>query len=426
MIGILCVMILSGCGINAVVDERGNRHSVSSFFAAKGIEEGEDVLVAKLTGSIYETGDYITVFGTCLTARDQPVNASVSLTVYYPNGTLAIQTTNVSVIKLGYWYYSGVMGPTIGTYLTIWNCTYRGQTALAYGEWQNPVWVNRLENISNMLANISVDVNITGNVSFSCADLGIDNTTLCDLVKKGLNDTNLTLQQIITKLDGLNLTLEQIYTLVYNNNVSLYQVIDMLTDINSTVVIGFYNTNQSFDIVFDKLDNINATIVNFFNNTNLNLSFGICIANHSVDRNDSYLARLSQSIARAVGAPISGAMEFTELNQIPILRVNWRIRAYVEDEYGNWGDYENGVRCNITIYEFGNVTEYNYTWVNGRNHPLYTGENCPGKPACTDSMIVKGFFEFEHVFFDVNGNWTTHCFYDYPVYNLTGYTYPSC
>lgn len=349
---------MSGC-IPAVMDENGNRHSLSSFFVAKSVQEGKDVLVAKLTGSIYETGDYITVFGACLTARDDPVNASVSLTVYYPNGTLAIQTTNVSMIKVGYWYYTDVMGTTVGTYLTIWNCTYRGQTALAFGEWQNPVWVNRLENLS-------FHSNVTVNISLICED----NESLCNKIERGFNQTNDTLW-----------------------------------------------------IIYDKIENISVEINISINDTLI--EYGICISNASVDRNDSYLAHIVQSIARGVGAPISYDFTVNEVVKVPIRGSNWRIKVYLLDEYGEWLTRDEGTACNVTVCDNAVTTVYNMTWVEGTggqgNAQTQCGHNYE-PPACTALMIQNGFYYQSHRIVASDFNYSVSCSYMQP-YN---YTYPVC
>lgn len=429
----IVLLFLTGCSISAVVDENGDRHTISDYFLTEeGAVETTQYLAAKLTGSIYEIGDQITVFGACLTARDQPVDANVSITVYYPNGTLAINTTNVTNIQTGYWFYSDTMSAVKGTYLTVWTCRKGGEQAIAFGEWQNPFWVNRLQNMTDILANLSVYINVS---SFSCDDLDIDNTTLCEMVKTGFNNTNMTLQEILSKLDSMNMTLEQVYTIVQQNNVSINQVIDMLVDINSSIVIGFNNMNNSFQVVYDKIDNINVSLIIELNETNILIEYGACVANRSVDRTDSYLARIAQTIALAVDAPMSGYLNWTSLSTLPVVRRTWRVRTYVINEYDNWGYYDDNVRCNATIYDEGSYTNYSMEWIPGRMSIFSdTDEDdetqfsrCQGLPRCTSDMKQKGYFEYEYIWEDdTDGDWSILCFYNPSVEDLTNYTVPTC
>jgi len=231
------MLFLTGCSIIAVVDEDGERHSLSEYF----FEEGDiitEMLKAKLTGSIYEEGDQITVFGTCLDVSDTPVNASVFITIYYPNGTMYINTTNVTEITTGYWYYSDVMSSVGGTYLTVWTCQKWGEQALAHGEWQNPAWVNRISTIEGLVENLTFsNITVLTNFSLNCDD----NLSLCSFIQN-LNDT------VINMITDVNMTVEQIYTLVQANNVSLAEVLTLLYNMNSTIIFGFDQINQSLKL----------------------------------------------------------------------------------------------------------------------------------------------------------------------------------
>lgn len=119
-------------------------------------------LKAMLKGSIYETGEQMTVFGACFDGynyliEDAALNATLSS--WYPNGTIweqdvqMIAVLNSSNGTTGRWRYQVNMSTTMGTYLTEITCRYQGDIAQAYGEWQNPDWVKRIKDTQDSLVN---------------------------------------------------------------------------------------------------------------------------------------------------------------------------------------------------------------------------------------------------------------------------------
>jgi hypothetical protein len=115
-------------------------------------------LKAMLKGSIYETGENMTVFGACFDGygyliQDPTLNATLSS--WYPNGTIWEQDAPMTAVlnstagTTGKWLYTVNMGAQMGTYLTEITCRYLGDTANAYGEWQNPDWVKRIATAQN-------------------------------------------------------------------------------------------------------------------------------------------------------------------------------------------------------------------------------------------------------------------------------------
>jgi len=129
------------------------------FIQGNSVSYEEFTLVANLKGSIYESGEMISLFGTCEDADRNSINATGLLTAYYPNGTIMFQDTPMSQFELGKYLYSAPMSSVQGTYLTAFECQYFGESAWAYGEWQNPYWVARLATIQNLTENF--DVNLT-------------------------------------------------------------------------------------------------------------------------------------------------------------------------------------------------------------------------------------------------------------------------
>ena len=130
-------------------------------------------LVADVKGSIYESGETISLFGTCRDADLNYINATALLTTYYPNASIMFSNTSMSQFEQGKYLYSSPMSSVQGTYLTMMECVYQGQSAFAYGEWQNPYWVARLAVIQNLtnstainLENLTLDVDLGFNISY--------------------------------------------------------------------------------------------------------------------------------------------------------------------------------------------------------------------------------------------------------------------
>jgi hypothetical protein len=397
ILAIIAMLFISGCGIGAVMDENGNRIAINEFFKSSTVTK-ETKLVSKLTGSIYETGDMITVFGTCLTGDDQPIDTDVNLRVFYPNGILFINTTNMTHFETGYWYWTGVMEAIQGTYLTEFVCSLDGQQAISYGEWQNPIWVNRLAVIDNTTQDIKAQLNnLSMNVTLICPD----GTSICDKLSQLMNLTN----------TSFNITISGI---------------EQLLNMTNQLLAYAAQFDQDFNITFSKLDNINTTILQEFNTTNtlinnLNISgsvgYSICVANRSVDRNDSYLAGIIQNVARSVKAPITYGLTIVNAATFPYKHSRWSVKTYVEDEYGYWGRYDNGIRCNITTDNSGVNITASMDWV-GSDHCLGIYD----WPHCTNDMESNGFFYYEQMITTDDFDYSTACYYE----GRATYDYPPC
>jgi hypothetical protein len=170
---------------------------------------GQQVLKAQVKGSIYETGEMMSVFGTCLNASDQAVldGTYAMFNAWYPNGTLFIDNTSMSEVQSGYFLYQGAMQAVQGTYLTEMICHINtsSEVAKAWGEWQNPYWVRRLallndslvsvnntilgvnQSIMTALNNITVHVNIFNVTTYYPVNV----TTICGTDTSGNNVGNL-------------------------------------------------------------------------------------------------------------------------------------------------------------------------------------------------------------------------------------------
>jgi len=169
---LLVLVLLAGC---VLTDEYGNpvsRKVVAGetvFEAVVPLTVVEKTLKALVKGSVYESGEQVSVFGTCLDGDDQPLNGTfASLSSWYPNGTVFFSNVSMGELQQGYYLYTGAMESVSGTYLTELTCHVNGSAAVAraFGEWQNPVWVGRINETQVAVANVSYNLQVLGqNVS---------------------------------------------------------------------------------------------------------------------------------------------------------------------------------------------------------------------------------------------------------------------
>lgn len=127
-------------------------------------------LRAMVKGSIYSTGEFVSVFGTCTSVLDQGIADSWgSLSAWYPNGTQAVVDVNMTQMQAGYFVYTGYMLPVQGTYLTEFTCHMNSSPVIAkaFGEWQNPQWVQWINDTKNAVANLSNNTENWFNITWS-------------------------------------------------------------------------------------------------------------------------------------------------------------------------------------------------------------------------------------------------------------------
>jgi len=219
--------------------------SESEDAARQKIEMSKSTLRAQVKGSIYGVGENMSVFGVCLDAFDQPVvNSTALFSAWWPNGYVYFQNSSMTKISEGYFVWNGLMPATPGTYLTEMECSFEGQIARAFGEWQNPQWV----------------------ASISEALLGINETKyfLYDLngTIVGLNASMEELKNLtVALLAGQNATLEEIQNLSYNVNVGFNTTLENLISINNSLTQNIMSVNST-------LISINSSLTQNFNYTN--------------------------------------------------------------------------------------------------------------------------------------------------------------
>jgi hypothetical protein len=112
----------------------------------------EPSLIAVLKGSIYESGETIWIYGVCYQAtnvtNEEFVDANSTIKIFQGNGTILVYA-NMTNVSVGHYVYQWTVPHIQETFLTEMNCSYNGLWALAWGEVQNPIWTNRIGNISS-------------------------------------------------------------------------------------------------------------------------------------------------------------------------------------------------------------------------------------------------------------------------------------
>lgn len=185
---------------------------------------------ALVKGSIYEEGEMMSVFGTCLDGYDRPVIGSIALfSAWYPNGTVYLTNYSMQQVQEGYFVYRGAMQAVEGTYLTQMECVgLGGETALAFGEWQNPFWVKRIKLLNDT-------INFNDNVTWEA----INN------INYELNSTS---QNIDEYYQNLTNQITQV-SLVANNSVDRNDslIMNTLRNITGLVINGVNNSGVETD-----------------------------------------------------------------------------------------------------------------------------------------------------------------------------------
>jgi hypothetical protein len=109
-------------------------------------------LVPMVKGSIYEAEEEVSVFGTCMTADGEfVVGATGLLSAWYPNGSKSFTNITMMEVDTGRFLYSAPMESVPGTYLTEFTCVLNESRAYAWGEWQYPSWVRRINQTQDVV-----------------------------------------------------------------------------------------------------------------------------------------------------------------------------------------------------------------------------------------------------------------------------------
>ena len=203
-----------------------------------------DNLKAMVKGSIYETGEEMTVYGACFRGDGALLPAAVAtFSSWYSNGTQwhnGVAMENIS--NSGRWLIHVNMSTVQGTYLTQIKCSYAGQTAIAFGEWQNPNWVGRLSTIEDYV------------VLINSTTVSIENKV--DALKIQLNSNVTT---IVLEISNLSTNLTNYYNDITNQITNFSDdvqdnfstVISLLDNLNETVVEGNIEMEEEHEAIYN-------------------------------------------------------------------------------------------------------------------------------------------------------------------------------
>jgi hypothetical protein len=266
-------LLMAGCV--RITDEEG--HRVNIGFSEKGfagtsnenMKVQENILKALVKGSIYESGEFVSVFGTCLNVTDGGFPGSyASMSSWYPNGTLFFENVSMTEIQTGYFVYTGNMSAVQGTYLTELLCHVNSsdEVAKAFGEWQNPFWVSRIETIEGLsnqtlneifvaqtqIANLSEDVSGGFNITYS----KIDNISIL------INSTSTNLTNLILYAAGVaNASVDR------NDSYLALLLQAIASSVGTPITQNLTIVEEAGNPVYLKTWRIDLTVYNEYNNT---------------------------------------------------------------------------------------------------------------------------------------------------------------
>jgi hypothetical protein len=177
---------------------------------------------AELKGSIYESGELMTVFGACFDGNGYLLPGSTgAFSAWYPNGTIWYnETPMTSIDGNGRFNVQMTMSDTYGTYLTEMKCMYLGDYALAYGEWQNPDWVKRIKDTQSSVINLT---------NFTAAQYA----NLSSVISDFRNEVQVNFSQVLnaianidvtSQFTGLNTQLKEIYNQIHALDTSFWVI----------------------------------------------------------------------------------------------------------------------------------------------------------------------------------------------------------
>lgn len=454
MIAVAILVLLAGC--MRFTDQNGNPMDVvrtgngALAFSGPAVVTGQ-TLHADVKGSIYETGEQVSVFGTCLNGSYGPVagGTTAALNVWYPNGTMFFQNVSMTELQPGYYLYSGSMSAVQGTYLTELLCAVNGtgEVAKAWGEWQNPFWVAKINDSYALLLQVNQSLmgiggsltgiygNLSGQITGGFTNVSVlINDSLVNISGQLQQQQNLTIGGLQNISSQYDVVIGYLVALCYGNgtlveisfvNVSLPQCnmlggvqanlsaleakLDLLISMvgnlsqqvgNVSVQIGNLSVNmtQSFEITWQNQNNTDVLITNTYNNLSQQITVVGQIANASVDRNDSYLASLLWKLINGTGTPVTHNLTVVLYPDTPVYGKNWYMTAQVINEY------------NVTI-GFPTVS----CFVSTTNAPatvnqLMTPSSSSGNPHTPNLNSYFWWSERIQTLYDFN--WTVNCVYN--------------
>jgi hypothetical protein len=116
-----------------------------SLFAGLIIFTEDNTLHPVVKGSIYESGETATIWGSCLDGNNHPAQSTTAtVTVFYPNTSIVVNQSAMDSFNTGEFNYTLIIPNVTGTYSIRFNCTDGTNYALSYGEIQFTPWVDNI------------------------------------------------------------------------------------------------------------------------------------------------------------------------------------------------------------------------------------------------------------------------------------------
>lgn len=353
------LLLVAGCV--QLTDVDGNRIEIKNkevgLVGERTISSSapRQIMKAQVKGSIYETGEMMSVFGTCLDGSDAPLpqGTYAFFNAWYPNGTIFIQNSTMSEMQAGYYLYNGAMDAVQGTYLTEMICYVNGSsdTARAWGEWQNPFWVKRIALLNDTLSamNLSVDINMS-ELQAQLQSVYVNLSTQLSGTEYVMNQSFMTTWSMLNQsLQAQNATMAQLQYIseyLVNMTVLLNSISGQIGNVSIQIGELSFNMTNQFQQTWVNQNATNVLINQSYQNLTQQIILVGQIANASVDRNDSYLAWLILQLNSSVAFPFGCNITYSEDADVPAFMKMWEITVSPNDVRGKDAKYPD-VICSI-------------------------------------------------------------------------------
>jgi hypothetical protein len=199
--GLLIIIVGSVIGIFAFRQENAFDANKPVVYTERATTN-DDGLVIEVKGSIYESGEEMTLYGACYNHVGAPLPAAnMTLSAWYPDGTQWLNATSFVSTGDGRFRIQLNMTSAKGTYLTEAICQYGGKEARTIGEWQNPVWVGKIKDTQDYLVLVNQSMYIVSSQIANLTEITLNaSADILSAISSVQSDTT----NILTYLGTLN------------------------------------------------------------------------------------------------------------------------------------------------------------------------------------------------------------------------------
>ena len=224
--------------------------------------QNEGGLKAIVKGSIYESGEEITLYGACFGPSGTLLPTSnMTLSSWYSNGSMWHNETSFIAMGDGKFRIQMNMSSIQGTYLTQATCHWQNQESIAFGEWQNPTWVAKIGDTQTYVLSVNDSLYVVNSKLDNISTLIINETDQLDVAIDAVkNDT----EDIITLIGNLNVSfsgdvtttglatmrvVNEVYNLVHASNPNTWVLDEETSNHNTTTFSGVSMTLDTVELV---------------------------------------------------------------------------------------------------------------------------------------------------------------------------------